>query len=163
MIISDYISTRKKLFSIPFIVCITIGGVSIVLSTYEYIDLYSIIVEYNTFICVLLGFTLASFTLFLSNEDKIKELKEFQTKREINGKKISLFKLVCIEFSFLLFVETFVCCSFFISGIFNPLTRTYIPTIIADFFNGIYIIAFFGCFYMTIKTIKNIYLIASKE
>lgn len=163
MIISDYISTRKKLISIPFALCVCLGIISFVLSTLKYIDLYSLIVDYNVFICGLLGFTLASFTLFLSNENKIKELKGFRTKRKINERDISLFKLVCIEFSFLLLTETIICGVFFISKILNPLMSKCVSTFVADFFNAIYVIAFFGCLSMTIKTINSIYNIASKE
>ncbi|GEM_PF-3639563 len=163
MIIPDYICTRNKLISGGTLICLILGVVVMLLAFYNQINLYEIISEYNIFICSLLGFTLASFTLFLSNEAKIKELKSFKTKKQIGSKNISLYRLVCIDFSFLLYVETVMCILYFASQIFNPLCCIYIPKYFADICNSIYVFMFFSCIRITIHTINDIYNIASKE
>lgn len=163
MIIPDFISTRQKLITFNSILILLLSLCAVIFSYLDLVNVCEIIDGCNTFICSLLGFTLASFTVFLSNESKIKEMKSFKTEKEIGNKKISLYKLVCVDFSFLLYVETIMCILYFVSKLFNPLCCVHIPKLVADIFNGIYILMFFSCIIMTINTIKDMYNIASKD
>lgn len=125
--------------------------------------IYEEIKDFQVFLSALLGFTLASFTLFLSNENKIKELKEFKTKREINGRVISLYRLIVIEFCSLLVLETTICGAYYTARLVAPLVINLIPDILIGVGNAFYIFAFIICLYLIINTISDIYNISSKE
>ena len=58
-------------------------------------------------LAILIGFTITSLTILATgNNQTIAELKAFITKRRIGGRKISLYKLTYITFSFNLLMET---------------------------------------------------------
>ncbi len=163
MIIPDFLSTKNKIITVKNGLLFFVSLCAVFFSCYDFISLYEIIEEFNEFICGLLGFTLASYTVFLSNESKIKETKSFRTEKKVGNKKISLYRLICIDFSILLLLETVMCIFYYVSKIFNPICGEYMPKIVADLFNGIYVFAFFYCICMTIHAINDMYNIASKE
>lgn len=95
-VILDYFSTltkKEKWFEwgIPIFLSV-VGGIICV--SFNLLIQYDIIKEIITFLGVLLGFTLASLTLLLSNDKVRTSTQQYPTQRKIRGKAISLYTLI---------------------------------------------------------------------
>lgn len=135
------------------------GIISFVLSWYiEVVDLYEFICEVIGIISVLLGFTLAALTLFLTNS-QIERTKEYTTDKSIRGKNVSLYRLLIINYSYLIVVESILCICFYTGKLFSA----FIPYTLSTILNSLFIILVFNILLMTIRTISDLYFIISKE
>ena len=156
----DYFSTlEKKSFMHDWGIAILISSISIFINSHKDINTYSFINEANSFITTLLGFTLASLSLFLASNIHIDKLKHIKTNKTIRGKKISLYKLLLINFSYSIVIESILCVSFYIGKLLPNIFSEYVSIII----NLIYIILFFNILLLTIRSITDLYFIISKE
>ena len=103
-IVADYFSTLNKRIAfyewgIPILLGI-VGGVLSFIHNDKV--LYTIIQSSVPIIATLLGFTLAALTLFLTGNSKIEEAKSYLTDKKISGKTISLYRLVVVNYSYLI-------------------------------------------------------------
>jgi len=114
---------------------------------------YSLVVNLVATIRVLLGFTLASMTLFLGRTSD--ELKKKRTERiKLRGKTLSLYNVMLITFSYLIILETLLCVSYYI-GLLYPLENGNI----CAFLNGLFLLLSFHLFATILKMITNLYFI----
>lgn len=158
-VIADYFSTLdKRSFIYDWGIAIFIGCASALGNLVGKIDLYVFVNNAHSFITTLLGFTLAALALFLTNNATIDNLKKIITTKTIRGENISLYKLLLINFSYSIIVESILCIGFYIGGIFSFIDSLYIPIII----NSIYVICLFNILLLTIRCITDLYLILSK-
>lgn len=160
-VIVDYFSTLNRRIAIyewgiPIFIGITSGVLSM---KYNNEVLYNIIQNSVPIIATLLGFTLAALTLFLTGNSKIEEAKKFITKKKISGEPISLYRLVVVNYSYLILVETVLCISFYIASLFPYLSNNYACMIA----NVIFIIAMFNVLFSTIRGITDLYFIITKR
>ena len=160
LVIADYFSTLdKKSFIYEWGIAILIGFISVWGNFTGKIDLYTFINDAHSFITTLLGFTLAALALFLTNNATIDNLKKIITQKAIRGKRISLYKLLLINFSYSIIIESVLCIGFYIGEILSFIGYSYVSVII----NSIYIICLFNILLLTIRCITNLYLILSKK
>lgn len=158
-VIADYFSTLdKRSFIYDWGIAIFIGCASALGNLVGKIDLYVFVNNAHSFITTLLGFTLAALALFLTNNATIDNLKKIITTKTIRGENISLYKLLLINFSYSIIIESILCIGFYIGGIFCFIDSLYIPIII----NSIYVICLFNILLLTIRCITDLYLILSK-
>jgi hypothetical protein len=162
LIFLDYFSTiDKKLIIYEWIIplAIALGAYCLLSHQDTYYDIYEFIVDSMQVIATLLGFTLAALTLFLTNNSQICEMKKFKTKKIIDGKEISLYRLLTMNYSYLIVVETIMCASFYIGKLFSPICSQSF----ANFLNTIFIWLFFHILLLTIRTVVDLYFVVSKE
>ena len=160
-LIIDYFSTiDRRIFIYEWLIPIAIGIVSLFFSiSTEVVDLYGFTNGVIGFISVLLGFTLAALTLFLTGNTHIERTKQYITDKTIRGKKISLHRLLVVNYSYLIVIESILCICFYIGNLFSFLCST----TLALGLNSIFIILFFNILLTTIRTITDLYFIISKE
>jgi len=110
-----------------------------------------------TLLAILIGFSIASLTIFASNSSSnIEDLKEAMSERKIKGEKISLFRLIIITFIFALIME-------FVGLIFNLsyglLFKTgHFKNFIEEYY-AINIFLLLHIFLLNIRNITNFYFI----
>ena len=160
-VIADYFSTLNKRIAfyewgIPILLGIASGVLSFIHNDKV---LYTIIQSSVPIIATLLGFTLAALTLFLTGNSKIEEAKSYLTDKKISGKTISLYRLVVVNYSYLILVETVLCISFYIASLFPYLSNKYACMVA----NVIFIIAMFNTLFSTIRSITDLYFIITKK
>lgn len=156
-VILDYFSTltkKEKWFEwgIPIFLSV-VGGIICV--SFNLPIQYDIIKEIITFLGVLLGFTLASLTLLLSNDKVRTSTQQYSTQRKIRGKAISLYRLIVVSFSYLIIMETLLCTLYYIGKLFSYFyigQCSIIP-------NTIFIILAFNTLLSTIRTTTMLYFI----
>ncbi len=159
-ILIDYFSSINKRISIyewgmPIVLSVIIGWSAI---HYDNIDLpYEVIKELIIFLTTLLGFTLAALTLFLTG--RVEKTKTYVTNKMIRGKKISLYRLTIISYSYIIIVEAFLCLGFYASNALGIAVNPHI----ALFVNCCFIVLTFNVLLATIRTITDLYLIITKE
>ena len=160
-IIADYFSTiNKRIAFYEWGVPILLGITSWVLSFINNDNvLYNIIKDSVPIIATLLGFTLAALTLFLTGNSKIEEAKNYITNKKISGESISLYRLIVVNYSYLILVETLLCISFYIASLFPYWNNKYVCTTA----NVIFIIAMFNALFSTIRCITDLYFIITKK
>lgn len=160
-VIVDYYSTLTKRIAIyEWGIPISLGTISGILALINNDNaIYDIIENSVPVIATLLGFTLAALTLFLTGNTKIEDAKSYITDKKISGKQISLYRLVIINYSYLILVETILSISFYIASLFPYLSNKY-ACIIA---NVIFIIAMFNTLFSTIRSITDLYFIITKK
>lgn len=160
-VILDYFSTLTKRIAfyewgIPLILGITSGLFSFWNSPNL---LYNVIKEAIPIIATLLGFTLAALTLFLTGNSKIEEAKRFLTEKRIAGKKISLYKLIVVSYSYLILIETILCIGYYIGTLFPYVNNMYICTVL----NTIFIIFMLNVLFSTIRSITDLYFVITRH
>lgn len=160
LVIADYFSILNKRIAIyewgiPIILGITSG----VFAIYNDVSLYSVVQNSVPVIATLLGFTLAALTLFLTGNSKIEEAKNYITNKKILGKPISLYRLIVVNYSYLILVETILCISFYIASLFPYVSNQFVCTIV----NSVFIIVMFNSFFSTIRSITDLYFIITKK
>ena len=161
LVIADYFSTLNKRiviyeWGLPMLLGIMSGVFSFINNDNV---LYDIIQNSVPIIATLLGFTLAALTLFLTGNSKIEEAKNYITNKKILGKAISLYRLIVVNYSYLILVETILCISFYIASLFPYLNNKFACTTA----NVIFIIAMFNMLFSTIRSITDLYFIITKE
>lgn len=126
---------------------------SIVARLYSgYDDSYSLVCNLIGTIRVLLGFTLASLTLFLGRSDS--KMKEIYAKAiKIRGKRVSLHQIMLITLSYLILVETLLCLGYYV-GLLFPNVLSYSGCLIM---NTLFVFFSFHLFMVLIRAITNIY------
>lgn len=92
---------------LPFLISIGAGFLMATGSTVDQVQkLNSVVVNFSA---ILVGFSVAALSIIsASSGGTIQDLKETQTKRRVLGKKISLYRLVLINFIYVLFIEFMV-------------------------------------------------------
>lgn len=161
LVISDYISTLTKRvviyeWGIPLFLGITSG----VLSYLNDINLlYNVIQSAVPIIATLLGFTLAALTLFLTGNTKIEDAKKYMTEKKISGKRISLYKLIVISYSYLILIETILCIGYYIGILFPFINNIYVCVGL----NTIFIVLMLNVLFSTIRSITDLYFVITRH
>ena len=160
-IIVDYsLTLNRRIFLyewvIPFAIGITAGVLSFL---YSDTLLYDIIENSVQIIVTLLGFTLATLTLFLTGNSKIEETKKYIIPKKIRGKNISLYRFIVISYSYLIILETLLCIGYYIAKLFPYMTNVYACLII----NILFISLMLNLLFTTIRSITDLYFIITKE
>lgn len=156
-VILDHFSTlnkNEKWFEWGIPIFLSVVGV-IVYVCFNPLIQYDIIKEIIPFLGVLLGFTLASLTLLLSNDKVKNSTQQYMTERKIRGEKISLYKLIVVSFSYLIIMETVLCTSYYIGKLFSCFYIGQCSTIP----NTIFIMLAFNTLLSTIRTTTMLYFI----
>jgi hypothetical protein len=154
----DYFkSINKKIFCFEWGIPIILGGCCMLLSFLnpKYIMIEDFIKESINFLGVLLGFTLAAVTLFVSSDNnQIEKSKQFKTGYYIDSESISLYRLLIINYSYLITVEAILCVSYFIGKLFSPFFYNNLGIVL----NSIYVIGVCHILFLTIRSITDLYL-----
>lgn len=160
-VIGDYISTLTKRvalyeWGIPVVLGITSGVLS-------YLNdanlLYNVIQSAVPIIATLLGFTLAALTLFLTGNSKIEDAKKYMTEKKVSGKRISLYKLIVISYSYLILIETILCIGYYIGILFPFIYNIYVCVGL----NTIFIVLMLNVFLSTIRSITDLYFVITRH
>lgn len=160
-VILDYFSTLTKSerifeWGIPSILGV-LGAVICLLDNPQM--QYDLIKEIVPFLGTLLGFTLASLTLLLSNDNVKSTTQQCSTERKIRGKTISLYVLVVVSFSYLIIMETILCVLYYMGRLFNDFDFGKWAIIV----NAIFIILSFNILLATIRTTTMLYFIVLRK
>ncbi len=160
-VIFDYFSTLTKRIAVyewgvPLILGVTSGILSY---TNDGNLLYNVIQGAVPIIATLLGFTLAALTLFLTGNSKIEETKKFMTSRNVYGKRISLYKLIVISYSYLIIIETILCVGYYIGALFSFLNQQYISVVL----NIIFVTLMLNVLFSTIRCITDLYFVITRH
>ncbi len=160
-VILDYFSTLTKSerifeWGIPSILGV-LGAVICLLDNPQM--QYDLIKEIVPFLGALLGFTLASLTLLLSNDNVKSTTQQCSTERKIRGKTISLYVLVVVSFSYLIIMETILCVLYYMGRLFNDFDFGKWAIIV----NAIFIILSFNILLATIRTTTMLYFIVLRK
>src|SRR5574344_2969083 len=155
-VILDYhsiLEKKEKLFEIflPFL----IGIASCIYTIFSKNIQYQFINGIIPFIGTLLGFTLAALTLLLSNERIEHKTLNYQTKRKVRRKTVSMYKMLVINYSYLIIIETFLCVIYYIASLFQNLTSG----IYNEIANSIFIMLVFHVLLGTVRTVTNLYFV----
>jgi len=157
-IIFDYFKTiNNKIFCFEWGIPLILGSCSLLLSFFmpQYIMVNEFIKESIAILGVLLGFTLTAITLFVSSENnQIKNAKEYITEYSIGSKKITLYRLLIVNYSYLITVEALLCISYFIGKLFSPICNNNVGIVL----NSIYVIGVCHILFLTIRSITDLYL-----
>lgn len=154
-VIVDYISTLTKRvalyeWGIPVVLGITSGVLSYLKDANL---LYNVIQSAVPIIATLLGFTLAALTLFLTGNSKIEDAKKYMTEKKVSGKRISLYKLIVISYSYLILIETILCIGYYIGSLFPFIYNIYVCVSL----NTIFIVLMLNVLLSTIRSITDLY------
>jgi hypothetical protein len=161
LVIFDYISTLTKRvaiyeWGIPLFLGITSG-------VFSYLNdinlLYNVIQSAVPIITTLLGFTLAALTLFLTGNTKIEDAKKYMTEKKISGKRISLYKLIVISYSYLILIETILCIGYYIGILFPFINNIYVCVGL----NTIFIVLMLNVLFSTIRSITDLYFVITRH
>lgn len=160
-VIGDYFSTLTKRvaiyeWGIPVVLGITSGILSYL---NEANLLYDVIQSTVPIIATLLGFTLAALTLFLTGNSKIEEAKKYMTEKKVSGKRISLYKLIVISYSYLILIETILCIGYYIGILFPFISNMYVCVGI----NTIFIVLMLNVLFSTIRSITDLYFVITRH
>ena len=121
--------------------------------------LYDVIQSAVPIIATLLGFTLAALTLFLTGNSKIEEAKKYMTEKKVSGKRISLYKLIVISYSYLILIETILCIGYYIGILFPFISNMYVCVGI----NTIFIVLMLNVLFSTIRSITDLYFVITRH
>lgn len=163
VLIFDYFKTlSKKNFLFEICIPITLGiGVGCVLNYFpDYINTSRFIDNSINIIGVLLGFTLAIITFFVASDNpNIDKTKKYITKHRIGKKNISLYRLLIINYSYLIIIEATICLGFLVGGLFYLTLSPCYQIII----KSIYITLVTHVFLLTIRSITDLYFVLTSE
>lgn len=150
------LTKRESVFDVK--IPIVLGLLSIGYTLYFNSDIQlDFIKDVIPFIETLMGFTLAALAILMSNGSMIKQTKGFTTNRTIRGAKITMYELLVVLFSHLIIVETLLCVLYYIAFLF-PFFSWELGHLIA---NSVFIIGVFHVLFTTIRTVANMYFIAT--
>ena len=121
--------------------------------------LYNVIQSAVPIIATLLGFTLAALTLFLTGNSKIEDAKKYMTEKKVSGKRISLYKLIVISYSYLILIETILCIGYYIGILFPFIYNIYVCVGL----NTIFIVLMLNVFLSTIRSITDLYFVITRH
>ncbi len=165
LVVFEYFQTLNlKLFifevGLPFLFSATI----ILYNRFEpsfHIGVESFIGVILNIVGVLLGFSIALLTILATaDSSRTNELRTYKTEQEIWSKKISLFELLLLGFTYTIFLEiVVVLVSISYPFIFNNFK---FPRLFLDFGFGIYMTTVFHIFFILIRNIIEIYNIFTK-
>lgn len=160
-VILDYLSTlTKKERRFEWGMPILLGGLGATICLYKNPSIqYELIKDIIAFLGILLGFTLASLTLLLSNDNVKSSTQQYPTQRKIRGKAISLYRLIVISFSYLIIMETILCSLYYIGKLFSSFYMEWWSMIP----NTIFIILTFNTLLTTIRTTAMLYFIVVRK
>lgn len=165
ILILDYFKTlTKRVFIyewlIPFIICI---------GTFCLCYFYgtpSIIENFNNnvirLLAVLVGFSITIITILTTGHSRnLEEIKSFKTKVEINKKKISLFRLLIINFTYSVIIEVLL----IVNSLLYPfvLDRIVLPSLIKYIGFSIVIALIVHVLLLTIRNLTDFCLVITKE
>lgn len=154
----DYFKTiNRKIFCFELGIPIILGSFCILLSFFKPQDIVieDFIKDSISILGVLLGFTLTALTIFVSGgNNQINKTKEFMTDYFIDKARISLYRLLIINYSYLIIVEAILCICYFIGKLFSPLCSHTTSNVL----NSLYIIGVCHILFLTIRSITDLYL-----
>lgn len=163
ILIFDYFKTiSKKNFLFEVITPLILGiGIACVFYFYpSWLNTSRFVDNSINIIGVLLGFTLAIVTFFVASDNSnIEKTKNYFTEYYIGTRKVSLYRLLIINYSYLIIIEAFICIGFLIGGLFY----FSLPFVFQILMKGIYIILVLHVFLLTIRSITDLYLVLTKE
>lgn len=155
-IILNYLSALSKrdrilVLCMPLLLTIGLAGSQLVFSTSKEFSMG--IHESLAFLRILLGFTMASFALFLTKSPSLEEAKKFTTEIILNNKKLNLYEYIVLSFTYLIIIEVLVQLFYF--------TYSFVPFNVSgnlrQVLHSLYLFVFFHLMFSTIKVITEIY------
>jgi hypothetical protein len=156
-VILHYFSTltkKEKRFEVHIPFLISIASLIFEVASGKSIQ-YGFIKDIIPFIGTLLGFTLAALALLLSNDQMEQRTKNYNTKREIRGKTVSMYKLIVVYYSYIIIAESLLCVLYYIASLFQGISGE-IFNLIA---NTVFIMGIFNVLFATIRTVANLYFV----
>lgn len=156
-VIIDYFTISKsKCFD--WLIPIILGVVCYIVDTIDNSILFETIEKSISYIGTLLGFTLAALTLLLST-DKMTKAKVYEIGKKIRGNDASLYDQIVVSYTYLIIIEVFLCVSYFVAGMFSFIYIEWAARIS----NSLFIVLLFHVFFVTVKTITDMYFILTKK
>lgn len=158
----DYLSTLTKREGwVDFLCPLLIGfGSAFFLYCQSSLSVqYNSISDVQPLLQVLLGFTLAALTLLLSNGKMESATRNYPSNRKVRGRVVSVYRYIVIHFSYLILCESIECLLFYIASIY-PLELNWC---LCSMINSLAIAFILHIFFVTIRTISNLYLIIIRE
>jgi len=164
LIIADYYKTlNKKIFfyewGFPFILtflCVYLGCI------FDFEIFLSFKESSINIIGVLLGFSIAIITIITTGSGKnIDSIKEYETEVKINNKKISLYRLFLINFSYSVILEIILIISCLIMPLLNRIMLFNFN--IKLLFYSIMVFIVLHILLLTLRNITDFYLIITRD
>lgn len=156
-VIIDYFTISKsKLFD--WLIPVVMGALCFIVDIIDNSILFETIEKSISYIGTLLGFTLAALTLLLST-DKMQEAKNHKIGKKIRGNEASLYDQIVVSYTYLIIIEGFLCVSYFVASVFS---FVYIEWG-ARISNSLFIVLLFHIFFVTVKTITDMYFVLTKK
>jgi hypothetical protein len=156
-VILNYFSTltkKEKRFEVLIPFLISIASLIVELFSSRNIQ-FEFINGIISFIESLLGFTLAALAILLSNNQMEQRTRNYDTNRKIQGKTVSMYKLIVIYYSYIIIAESLLCVLYYIASLFQGLSGE-IFNLIA---NTVFIMGIFNVLFATIRTVANLYFV----
>lgn len=162
-LIFDYFNTIKKnVFYYEWVIPFVIGVMCFVLLNFNWLKTdYSLFINSSvSLLGVLLGFSIMVITILTtSNNDNIEKIKKTLTDYIISNEKISLYRLLLVNYSYLIIIEALVLVAYFISLLFfSSFCHT-----LKLFLFSFYVITIIHILLLTIRNITDFYFIITKE
>lgn len=163
LLIIDYFKTiRCKTFTYEWVIpiLIGIGAFSVTITKYLQINYLVFVNSSINLLGVLLGFSIMVITvLTTSNNKNIENIKKIQTEYILYDKNISLYRLLLINYSYLIIAEAIGLTNYFIVLLFVDHCSHLIKLIFFSVFTSMVI----HILLLTIRNITDFYLIITKE
>lgn len=161
-LVYDYFKTLSlRTFIYEWLLPALIGLLSFVSIRWVHLTInYTLFVNSSiTLLGVLLGFSIMVITIFTtSSNPNIEAIKTKMTEYTIFQNKISLYRLLLINFSYLIIAQSFVILSFFI----GLLVKSFLPTDILTVLFSVFSVFIFHIILLTIRNITDFYFIITK-
>jgi len=163
LLIVDYFKTiRCKTFTYEWVIPIVLGVVTFLVTITKYlkIDYLGFVNSSVNLLGVLLGFSIMVITvLTTSNNKNIEKIKKIETEYVLYQKNISLYRLLLINYSYLIIAEALGLTNYFILLIFVNSCSHQIKLILFSVFTSMII----HILLLTIRNVTDFYLIITKE
>lgn len=163
LLVFDYFKTLNRkncLFEIviPFFIGLAVACCSFFYP--EYLSTSKFFDNSINIIGVLLGFTLAIITFFVASDNKnIENTKKHLTNYIVGNEKISLYRLLIDNYSYLIIIETIICLGFLIGGLFYFI----LPLSFQIILKSIYVVLVIHILLITIRSVTDLYFILIKK
>ena len=141
---------RKLELCVPLLFAISFAVIQLLFSASKEVSIA--IHESLTFLRVLLGFTMASFALFLTKSPNLEKAIQYPTGIILNKKQLNLYEYIVLSFTYLIIIEVLVQLFYFAYS-FVPFNVNGNLRIVL---HSMYIFVFFHLMLATIKVITEI-------
>lgn len=158
-IISDYIKTiNKRIIFYEWGIPIVVAAI-IYKFTFQIECLKNFISSSIGIIGVLLCFSIAAITIITTGSSKnLEEIKSKETNIKINGNKISLYRLILINFSYSVIIEVILILFSLLQPLLVCLKETYLI-----FYYLLIMVGTFHILLLTLRNVSDFYLIITKS